>query len=138
MDSSRIEVCSGNPHKMWLAQGVFEWLRFLNSQSRPGMQRIMEAIMLQMRKGTMEELLATAEVRSASPVTQWQRLLSLRLGERAQQILETNVVQLQECSMTEPPAIASLPFSALVCRATLLAYMCACLHVWTGTGRRPD
>ena len=70
MDSSRVEVCSGNPHEMWLAQGVFEWLRFLNSQSRPGEQRIMEAIMLQMRKGTMEELLATAEVHSVFLVTQ--------------------------------------------------------------------
>ena len=60
-------------------QGVFEWLRFLNSQSRPGAQRIMEAIMLQMRKGTMEELLATAEVHSALLVTQCRWLLPLRV-----------------------------------------------------------
>ena len=83
MDSSRVEVCSGNPHEMWLAQGVFEWLRFLNSQSRPGEQRIMEAIMLQMRKGTMEELLATAEVHSAFLVTQCHWLLPLRVGGKA-------------------------------------------------------
>ena len=53
-------------YELGLVQGVFEWLRFLNSQSRPGAQRIMEAVMLQMRKGTMEELLATAEVHSVT------------------------------------------------------------------------
>ena len=124
MDSSRVEVCFGKFHELWLLQGVFEWLRFLNSQSRPGAQRIMEAIMLQMRKGTMEELLATAEVRSASLVTQWHWLLSLRLGERAQQVMETTIVQLQERSMNEPPAVAGLSVLALVRRTSLLAYMC--------------
>ena len=87
MNSSPLEVCSGNPHELWLVQGVFEWLRFLNSQSRPGMQRIMEAIMLQMRKGTMEELLATAEVHSAVLVTYCHWLLPLRVGAKALQMM---------------------------------------------------
>ena len=50
-----------------LMQGVLDWLSFLNVQSKMGSVRIMDSIMVQMRKGSIDELHAAIDV-SLSPI----------------------------------------------------------------------